>query len=64
MSTFMLFLIFYYIFSVIFMLGYVDFKTESKFWWVKILGFVAILIIAPFLMPFNIGTYIWRNSIK
>lgn len=64
MSAFMPFLIFYYIFSIFFMLGYVQLKAISKLWWSKILGFVALLIIAPFLMPLNIGTYIWRNTIE
>jgi len=52
----MAFLIFYYIFSVLFMIGYVDFNdisgTNAGF---VILALLALLIFAPILFPINLG---------
>lgn len=52
--------LFYYIFSVLFMIGYVDDTTESIF--VKLLIYFTVLIIAPIMFPFTIGYYIRKNS--
>lgn len=48
------FLIFYYCFSVLFMLGYVEFD-EIDGVLVGILAVVCLLIFAPIVMPLNLG---------
>ena len=53
-------LMFYYIFSVLFMIGYVN--TEDDKVWVKIVIHLLLLIIAPIMFPINIGYYIHKNS--
>ena len=52
-----MFLIFYYCFSVFFMLGYTDFDELDGFW-LWILGIAVLLIIAPLAFPLNLGTAI------
>lgn len=53
-------LLFYYIFSVLFMIGYVDTKSMNK--WMIIGAFFINLIIAPIVVPINIGYYVYQNS--
>ena len=48
------FLIFYYCFSVLFMIGYVDFDELDGFWY-WVLGITALFILAPLVFPFNLG---------
>ena len=60
MTTFYLFLIFYYIFSILFMIGYVKFGS-MKLWGV-ILFILILALTSPILMPFNIGWYISKRS--
>lgn len=52
------FLIFYYLFSVLFEIGYCNFSELKT--WVKIAAlFVLILIVAPFAMPINLGRCVY-----
>lgn len=56
-------LIFYYIFSVLFMMGYVDdINTKDKTIYFKMLIYFLVLTTAPIMFPFNIGYYIYKNS--
>ena len=48
------FLIFYYCFSVLFMIGYVEFDDIDGIW-VGILAVIAMLVFAPIVMPLNLG---------
>ena len=48
------FLIFYYCFSVLFMIGYVDFDDIDGIWF-GIFAVICMLISAPIMMPLNIG---------
>lgn len=52
--------VFYYIFSVLFMIGYVDDTGEPI--WFKIVLYVGLFIISPIMFPINIGYYIRKNS--
>ena len=52
--------LFYYIFSVLFMIGYID--TESETIFSKLLAYFIALIIAPIFFPINIGYYVRKNS--
>ena len=55
------FLIFYYIFSVLFQIGYCDFTVLRG--WQKVVGlFIIIPIVAPFALPINLGAYIYDNT--
>lgn len=53
--------IFYYIFSVFFMSGYIV-EGDEENPWIIVGGIVLGLIFAPFLLPFNLGIYIHKNS--
>ena len=53
-------LLFYYIFSVLFMVGYVN-TNGMKAWQIVIVSLLT-LIIAPIVVPINIGYYIYQNS--
>ena len=53
------FLIFYYCFSVLFMIGYVDFDELDGFW-CCVLGIAALFIFAPLVFPFNLGAVIGK----
>ena len=53
-------LIFYYIFSVLFMIGYVDTRGETIYG--KLFIYFIVLIIAPIMFPINIGYYVYKNS--
>lgn len=55
------FLIFYYCFSVLFMIGYVEFDDIDGIW-VGILAVIAMLVFAPIVMPLNLGDAV--NRIK
>ena len=48
------FLVFYYIFSVLYMIGHCDF-TYTNVWWMFIIVAIMILIIAPFYFPISLG---------
>lgn len=48
-------LIFYYIFSVLFMIGYADFGDIDGVG-LTILAILALLIFAPIFFPMNLGT--------
>ena len=52
--------LFYYIFSVLFMIGYVDTRGETIF--SKLFIYFMVLITAPIMFPINIGYYIRKNS--
>lgn len=54
------FLIFYYIFSVLFQIGYCDFSTLKG--WEKVMGLIIITIVAPTAFPINLGRYIYDNT--
>ena len=54
------FLIIYYIFSVLFMLGYTDVSTAK--WWEVILLWLLILLTSPVMFPINLGYCIYRNT--
>lgn len=53
------FLIFYYCFSVLFMIGYVEFDDIDGIW-VGILAVIAMLVFAPIVMPLNLGDAVCR----
>ena len=53
-------LLFYYIFSVLFMVGYAD--TNGMKAWTKVGSFLLVLILAPVFFPINIGYYFYKNS--
>ena len=53
-------LIAYYIFSVLFMIGYVNIKGETIYY--KLCIYFLVLIVAPVMLPFNIGYYVYKNS--
>lgn len=48
------FLIFYYCFSVLFMIGYVEFENSDPIGY-RIVAVICMLILAPFAMPVNLG---------
>lgn len=50
----LVFLIFYYCFSVLFMIGYFDFDGLNNIWF-GIAVVICILIFAPIIMPINLG---------
>lgn len=52
--------IFYYIFNVLFMMGYVDDTNEPIR--LKIVLYIVLFIISPIMFPINIGYYIRENS--
>ena len=52
--------LFYYIFSVLFIIGYVDCTGEPI--WFKIVIYIGAFILSPILLPINIGYYIHKNS--
>lgn len=52
--------VFYYIFSVLFMIGYVDTGGETIF--SKLFIYFIVLIIAPIMFPINVGCYVYKNS--
>lgn len=55
------FLIFYYIFSVFFMVGYCNFDVLES--WKEIMwGIFVLIIIAPIALPVNLGVYIYNNT--
>ena len=54
------YLLFYYIFSVLFMIGYVNTRDETIF--SKLFIYFIVLIIAPIIFPINVGYYISKNS--
>lgn len=53
------FLIFYYCFSVLFMIGYVEFDDIDGIW-IGILAVIAMLVFAPIVMPLNLGDAVCR----
>ena len=55
-------LIFYYIFSVLFMIGYFDINMEDETIYCKLFIYFVVLIIAPITFPINIGYYVRKNS--
>lgn len=52
-------LIFYYIFSVLFMIGYADFGDIDGVG-LTILGILALLIFAPICFPINLGIAVYE----
>lgn len=57
------FLTFYYLFSLFFMFGYVNIRfLVGESIGLKIAAFIVLLITAPFLFPFNVGAYIYKNT--
>lgn len=57
----MMLLIFYYIFSACFMLGYTLQNNECNFW-IRLTGIILGIILAPILFPLNLGVYVYKNS--
>lgn len=53
--------IFYYVFSLFFMIGYVLDSDEHKPL-VIVAGIISLIVLAPILFPLNLGTFISRNS--
>lgn len=54
------FLIFYYAFSLLFMIGYCDFTVLKG--WEKVMAlFIIIPIVSPFAFPINLGSCIYDN---
>lgn len=53
-------LLFYYIFSVLFMVGYIN--TNGMKAWQIVFASLLMLIIAPIVVPINIGYYVYQNS--
>lgn len=53
------FLIFYYCFSVLFLIGYFDFDGLDGIW-VGIAAVICMLIFAPIIMPINLGYAIYK----
>ena len=53
-------LMFYYIFSVLFIIGYVDSRGETVLF--KLFIYFIVWIIAPIMFPINIGYYMRKNS--
>lgn len=56
------FCIFYYVFSLFFMIGYFLDNVEHNPWFIIAGGIICIVILAPILLPLNLGTFISRNS--
>jgi len=54
-------LIFYYCFSLLFMIGYTNMDELNK-WYEKIMAILLIIISAPIMLPVNIGYYIAKHS--
>ena len=52
-------LIFYYVFSVLFMIGYADFGELDSVG-LTVLAILALLIFAPILFPINLGCTIYE----
>lgn len=53
------FLLFYIIFSELFMLGYDDFEELADMdWWVAMICIILAVIFAPILFPINFGVHI------
>ena len=52
--------VFYYIFSVLFMIGYIDDTCEPISF--KIVLYIGLFILSPIMFPINIGYYIRENS--
>ena len=53
--------IFYYVFSLFFMIGYVLNADEDNPWIIAA-GIVCMIILAPILLPLNLGMFVSRNS--
>lgn len=53
------FLIFYYCFSVLFMIGYVELNELDGVWF-GIAAVICMLIFAPIVMPVNLGDAICK----
>ena len=52
--------LFYYMFSVLFMIGYVNTRAESIYG--KLFIYFIVLIISPIIFPINVGYYVSKNS--
>lgn len=44
------------------MMGYVDVNTKDETIYFKMLIYFLVLIVAPIMVPFNIGYYVYKNS--
>ena len=53
--------IFYYVFSLFFMVGYVLDSNEHNPWLI-IAGIICLIVLAPILLPLNLGTFVSKNS--
>ena len=54
-------LIFYYIFSVLFMIGYVDWKEVADYSVAMVIGVtLGMLVVAPIMFPINLGSIIGK----
>lgn len=52
--------IFYYVFSLFFMIGYVLNADEDNLW-IIVAGIICMIVLAPILLPLNLGYFISRN---
>ena len=52
--------IFYYVFSLFFMIGYV-LNADEDDPWIIIAGIICMIIFAPILLPLNLGAFISRR---
>ena len=53
-------LLLYYIFSILFMIGYIDINDMKT--WEIIASYFLMLIVAPIVFPINVGYYFRKNS--
>lgn len=53
--------VFYYLFSVFFMAGYIS-NTDEQNPWIVLGGIALALIAAPILFPVNLGLFVSKNS--
>lgn len=59
------FLIFYYIFSILFMIGYIDWEGAANYSVAMVIWVAfAMLIVAPIMFPFNLGNVIGKIDDK
>ena len=52
--------IFYYLFSLFFMIGHVLNADEDNLW-IIVAGIICMIVLAPILFPLNLGYFISRN---
>lgn len=53
--------IFYYVFCLLFMIGYVLDSDEYRPW-IIVGNIILLIVLAPILFPLNLGTFVSKNS--